>query len=86
MAVDVDGLGNKAASFSIPSEEVSSYQLGTVRHFSSLIPLAQEARKPVFSLRAADGALGSHRKAAERAGQLFEELARTILQRVFAAP
>lgn len=73
-----------ARAFSIPPEQMAAHHLGTVRHFSSLIPLAQEARKPVFSLRSADGALGSHRKAAERAGDLFRELSTTLLQRVLA--
>ena len=41
--------------------------LGIVKHFRSLMPLAQEARKPIFALRAADGALGSHAQAAQQA-------------------
>ncbi len=35
------------------------YQLASLRNYRSLMPLAQDARKPMFDLKAADGALGS---------------------------
>ena len=44
----------------------------------SLIPLAQRAKKPVFALRAADGALGSHAVAAKASWAEFAALARKI--------
>lgn len=56
--------------------------LGLVKHFHSLIPMAQEARKPVFRLKSADGALGAHQLAVTRARVFFEELTRTVLGRV----
>ena len=34
--------------------------LATLKHYRSLMPMAQEARKPIFHLKAADGALGGH--------------------------
>ena len=34
--------------------------LATLQHYRSLMPLAQAARKPMFSLRAADGVMGGH--------------------------
>ncbi len=37
--------------------------LATLRHFRSLMPLAQEARKPMFKLKPADGAIGGHANA-----------------------
>lgn len=49
--------------------------LGVVKHFRSLMPLAQEARKPIFHLRAADGAIGSHAVAAQQAYAEFRALA-----------
>ena len=55
--------------------------LGSMKHFRSLIPLAQEARKPIFHLRPADGALGSHFTAAQDARKQFEDLAKAILRR-----
>ncbi len=34
--------------------------LATLKHYRSLMPLAQEARKPMFHLKPADGASGAH--------------------------
>lgn len=47
----------------------------------SLMPMAQEARKPMFHLKAADGALGAHAKAVEEAGRDFAGLAKSIAER-----
>ena len=52
--------------------------LATLKNFRSLMPLAQEARKPMFSLRSADGALGGHAKAVQGCYGDFRALARTI--------
>jgi len=55
--------------------------LAFVRHFRSLLPLSLEARKPVFDLRASDGAIGSHASTARDAYSVFETLARSIATR-----
>lgn len=55
--------------------------LGLLKHYHSLMPLALEARKPIFHLKPADGAIGAHAKAVEGARQDFESLARTIAER-----
>ncbi len=60
--------------------------LALLRHYKSLIPFSQEARKPVFKLRSADGAIGSHATAVTRAYQDFHTLALKILSRVGIAP
>jgi cellulose biosynthesis protein BcsQ len=52
--------------------------LGIVKRYGSLMPLSQEARKPIFRLKASDGAIGSHAKAAIDARRDFEALARRI--------
>ena len=44
--------------------ETDGNRIATVKHFRSLILLGQEARKPVFDLTVADGAMGSHAAAA----------------------
>jgi hypothetical protein len=44
--------------------------------------MAQEARKPVFLLRSADGAIGAHQRAVQAAYGLFQDLARRILDRM----
>ena len=56
-------------------------RLALLRHFRSLLPLSLEARKPVFDLKAADGAIGSHAATAKDAYQAFAELAREIARR-----
>ena len=55
--------------------------LGLLKHYHSLMPLAQEARKPIFHLKPADGAIGAHAKAVEGARQDFESLARRVAER-----
>ena len=42
--------------------------------------LGQEARKPVFFLRSADGAIGAHQRAVREAYGHFEVLARRLLE------
>lgn len=56
--------------------------LATIRHYRSLVPMAQEARKPVFKLTSADGAIGSHAAAANSAYGDFRDLARSIVSRL----
>ena len=54
--------------------------LDLVKDRRSLLPMAQEARKPMFLLRAADGALDAHAGAAVDAYRAFERLARRIAE------
>jgi hypothetical protein len=46
------------------------------------MPMAQQARKPMFHLRPADGALGSHFQAAQTARKDFAKLATKIANRI----
>lgn len=55
--------------------------LATLKHFRSLMPLAQEARKPMFALKPADGAIGGHTRAVSDCYDDFRALAREIAQR-----
>jgi cellulose biosynthesis protein BcsQ len=52
-----------------------------LKDYRSLMPLAQEARKPMFFLKPADGALGAHANAVTSAYQDFLAVARQIAQR-----
>lgn len=52
--------------------------LARLKHYASLIPMAQDAHKPVFDLKPADGAIGGHLAAAQASRQHFAELATTI--------
>ena len=60
-------------------------QIAVIKHYRSLIPLGQEARKPIFSLAAGDGAIGGHAAAARSAGHDFRRIAEEILRRMEAA-
>ncbi len=55
--------------------------LATLRNYRSLMPLAQEARKPMFHLKPADGALGGHTRAVADCHRDFSRLARKIAHR-----
>jgi chromosome partitioning protein len=50
--------------------------------FPSLISMAREVHKPIFHLKPADGAAGSHLVAIQRVQRDFEKLAREICRRV----
>jgi chromosome partitioning protein len=54
--------------------------LATLRNYRSLMPMAQDARKPMFDLRPADGAMGSHAALVKTCGQDFEQLARKLME------
>lgn len=56
--------------------------LATLKHYRSLIPMAMEARKPIFLLRSADGAIGAHSYSVQDAYKDYQNLARTVLTRV----
>jgi len=55
--------------------------LGRLKDYRSLMPMAQEARKPIFLLRPADGAFGGHQQAVMDCYYDFKELAGRILLR-----
>ncbi len=56
-------------------------QLGLMKHYRSLMPMAQEAHKPIFHLLPADGAIGSHQNAVFEAENNFEQIALEIARR-----
>lgn len=66
------------------SAENDPFCLAMLKHYRSLMPMAMEARKPVFFLRPADGAIGAHVEAAKNAYRDFLTLARAIAERVGA--
>jgi hypothetical protein len=53
-----------------------------IRHYRSLMPMAMEARKPMFALTNADGAIGAHQSNVQQCRQDFETLCREIARRV----
>lgn len=65
-----------------PAAAEDRHCLGLMKHYHSLVPMAQEARRPLFLLRSADGAIGAHQQAVVNAYGHFAELARRILDGV----
>lgn len=59
-----------------------SYEIATLRNYQSLMPLAHDARKPMFDLKAADGALGSTQTYVHKCHSEFRELAQRVLGRL----
>lgn len=59
--------------------------LAMLRHYRSLMPMAQEARKPIFLLKPADGAIGAHQQAVQRVYADFVGLARRIQEAMAGA-
>ena len=53
--------------------------LAMLKHYHSLVPMAQEVRKPMFFLKPADGAIGAHTAAVQSAYTDFHALASKIL-------
>lgn len=54
------------------------YCVALIRHFRSLMPYAMEARKPMFQLKPADGAIGAHMAAVLDCFRDFRNLALKI--------
>jgi len=54
------------------------YCLSLLKHYRSLMPMAMEARKPIFFLKSADGAIGAHIEAVRNCYLDFQNLAAKI--------
>jgi cellulose biosynthesis protein BcsQ len=63
-------------------QEEDPYCLATIKHYRSLVPMAQEHRKPIFNLTSADGAIGAHANAVQDAKKDFRQLAQRIADRM----
>ncbi|WP_416210481.1 AAA family ATPase [Frankia sp. Cas8] len=59
-----------------------TYEIATLRNYQSLRPLSHDARKPMFDLRTADGALGSTQTLVNRCYDDFRSLAEKLLDRL----
>ncbi|MDR0402609.1 MAG: AAA family ATPase [Treponema sp.] len=73
-------LGEKAAG-EIKQEDDPNC-ISIIKHYRSLVPLAQEHRKPIFDLTPADGAVGSHANAVFSARDDFEKLSLKIMGKI----
>ncbi|WP_028324156.1 ParA family protein [Desulfatirhabdium butyrativorans] len=66
---------------SLPTVEQDPYCLSLLKHYRSLMAMAMEARKPIFFLKSADGAIGSHIEAVKSCYGDFQRLATRIAAR-----
>ena len=66
----------------VPPIQSDRYCLAMLKNYNSLMPLGQEARKPIFALRSADGAIGAHANAVADAYGDFKTLATEIAARI----
>lgn len=60
------------------SPEFDENCLAMIKHYRSLVPMSLEARKPIFDLKPADGAIGAHFNAVKLVYGDFVNLARRI--------
>lgn len=79
-------LGKETGPYPETPAQDKKNALATVKHYRSLAPLAREARKPVFHLTTADGAIGSHAAAAKDARRDFAALAKKIAEKIKLSP
>ncbi len=56
-------------------------QIQRIKHYRSLMPMAMEARKPMFSLKPSDGAIGAHQANVQQCYQDFKQLAIELARR-----
>ncbi|MFN7723810.1 MAG: ParA family protein [Rubrivivax sp.] len=64
------------------SHASDAHCLARLKHYRSLVPMAQEVRKPIFHLNSADGAIGNHSQAVRDAWSDFKALATAIESRL----
>lgn len=63
-------------------EDPNGHCLSLLKHYRSLMPMAMEARKPIFHLKAADGAIGAHTNSVKDCESDFRSLAEAILEKL----
>jgi hypothetical protein len=80
-----DSVLNEILESPPPAVRDDPHCLALLKHYRSLLPLAQEARKPMFHLRPADGAIGAHVQAVREVERDFRSLAVKIAERARVA-
>ncbi|MEU8506463.1 hypothetical protein AB0C40_17405 [Streptomyces brevispora] len=75
-----DAVGN-AVNEGAPERGDDRHRIATLRNYRSLMPLAHDARKPMFDLKAADGARGTTQKYVQTCYREFRGLAEGVLAR-----
>lgn len=67
-------------------DQDSEHQIQRIKHYRSLMPMAMEMRKPMFSLSSADGAIGAHQTNVQQCYDDFSALTQAIAARVGLKP
>ncbi len=62
--------------------EQDPHRLAMIPHYASLVPIAQQARKPIFDLKQVDGISGGQLQAVARCRKGFKDIARTLMERI----
>ena len=62
----------------VPLVQDDPYRLALLKNYRSLMPLAMDAHKPMFSLKSADGAIGAHASAVKAGYDDFLQLGKLI--------
>jgi len=65
----------------VESAESDANRIGFIKNYQSLMPLAEDARKPIFKLTPADGAIGAHATAVSKCYMDFKNLTQEIVRR-----
>jgi cellulose biosynthesis protein BcsQ len=55
-------------------------EIGLIKNYQSLMPLAQEARKPIFALKPAEGAIGAHAQSVLKCHAEFKKISESVLK------
>ena len=67
-------------------DKKKSNELAHLKDYRSLMPMAQEAHKPMFLLKPGDGAIGSHFLAVQACRDDFKDLTDKITSAIDQAP
>jgi len=70
---------NEEIAVTVSNDE---YCLALLKHYHSLVPMAMEARKPIFLLKPSDGAIGAHLGAVKSSYDDFYLLTNKIIQKI----
>jgi len=66
----------------VESIEQDPERIWMLKHYASLVPLAMQARKPMFDLKQADGASGSTLRAVDACRKMFSEMVTELSRRL----
>jgi len=72
-------LDSSKASVPIENDENC---IGLIKNYQSLMPMAQDAHKPIFLLKPSDGAIGAHAQSVTHCYNDFKNLTNEIYKRM----